>query len=77
MELLEEHDDDSVCEKLEEFVELVDDSINIGRDELVNSPDDMGVDCNDEDDSAVEDDMNNVDASDDMYDESDCFDVAL
>lgn len=77
MELLEELDDDSVCEEL---VELEDGSMNMELDELVDSPDDIDidcVDCNDEDNSTVEDGMNIVDVSDDMGNESDRFDVVL
>ncbi len=83
MELLDELDEDSVCEdvaeleKLSELVRSDDGSICSELDELEEPPDDMDTDCNDEDNSASEDDMNDVDVSDDMGSESDCTDDIL
>lgn len=84
MELLDELDEDSVCEdvveleKLEELVKSDDGSMYSELDELVDSFDDIGMDCNDEENiSSAEVDMNNVDVSNDIGNESDCFDDVL
>lgn len=83
MELLDELDEKSVCEDVEELEELLglvksdDGSIYSESDELAEPPDDVDTDCNDEDNSTSGYDMNDIDVPDDMGSESDCTDDIL
>lgn len=77
LELLDELDGDSVLEELNELVVLDDGSTYAELNELSDSLEDIGVDCDEEDNSVAGDDMNDVDVSDDVDQETDHSDDVL